>query len=44
MEQGGGFDGGARESVPVPIDPAAEHVKLVGALASASRVYRGVSF
>jgi hypothetical protein len=38
------LDCGARRSAPAAVDPAAEHDKLIVALASAGRVYRGLTF
>jgi hypothetical protein len=40
----GGFDGGARQTVPVAQSPAAAHAELLGHLFAASRTYRGVGF
>jgi hypothetical protein len=40
----GGFDGGARQPVPVAQSPERAHAELLGYLIAASQVYRGTSF
>jgi hypothetical protein len=40
-KRSGGFDGGARQPVPLPRDPVRDHDALVGQLAGLSRVFRG---
>ena len=37
----GGFDGGARQTIPVAQSPERAHAELLGHLVAASRVYRG---